>query len=132
MKLFGREIEGIPKALVVLSAILLVSSGLCGISTAIEQSHHWSLWGPGLPNTLLGDTLTIVDLVSWAGFMPSAISLVVVLAMWPIAAVLIRLEMGFARSPKGGIQTLFGVTGEDAPPEVSSAEARRDDEETTR
>jgi hypothetical protein len=40
MRLFGREVDGIPKLIVVFASILVVSSGLCGLQilTGSEES----------------------------------------------------------------------------------------------
>jgi hypothetical protein len=83
VKLFGRELVGFPKAIVVLVAVLLVASGLCGLSGAIEARHGWSWFGPGLPKTTLANVLIVIDLASFVGILLSGAGLVFVLIAWP-------------------------------------------------
>jgi hypothetical protein len=86
VKLFGRKLEGFPKALVVLAAVLLVSSGLCGLSSSIEARHRWFFLGPThIPDTALGNTLITVDWVSLVGIVISGGGVAFVLVAWPIS-----------------------------------------------
>lgn len=100
MKLFGRELHGIPKALVVLVAILLIASGLCGITTSIESHNHWYWFGTGLPNTPLGNTLGVVDLVAYGAFMISGLLTAVLLAIWPFLILMNWLNGRFGKEPE--------------------------------
>lgn len=91
MKLFGRKVQGIPKALVVLVAIFLLSSGLCGITTSIEQSHGWGWMGPGTPNTPLGNAVGFFSVVGLVGLAGSVLGIGLLLLVWPIIAISDRL-----------------------------------------
>jgi len=104
MKLFGRELHGIPKALVALVSVLLVASGLCGITTSIESHNHWGWFGPGMPNTFLGTTLSILDLIAYAAFMISGVLIVVLLVAWPVQILVNWLYMRFGSPPEKGVQ----------------------------
>jgi hypothetical protein len=104
MKFFGRELEGFPKALVLLIAILLVSSGLCGITGEIEAKNGWSLFGRGLPNTALGSVLSISDFLSAAAIALSAVGIAFVLVAWPIGVLYARIT----HSEKDRVLRLFG------------------------
>ena len=42
---------------------------MCGISQAVESSHHWSMFGAGLPNDALGTLLGFMDIISLIGIM---------------------------------------------------------------
>jgi len=88
MKLFGRKLEGFLKALVLLAAVLLVASGLCGLSGSIEARHGWFFFGrTHIPNTVLGNTLSTVDLVSLVGIVISGFGVAFVLVAWPISSI---------------------------------------------
>ncbi|MFY9852611.1 MAG: hypothetical protein WAK26_01885 [Terracidiphilus sp.] len=88
MKLFGRKLEGFLKALVVLAAVLLVASGLCGLSGSIEARHGWYFLGSKpIPNTSLGNTLSTIDLVSLVGIAISGVGVAFVLIAWPISSI---------------------------------------------
>ena len=89
MKLFGREVEGFPKALVVLAAVLLVSSGLCGLQWAISMGSQRDASGL-IP-------LGILELVA---IFVSAAGIVVVLLLWAVSAVYAR----FGKTPKNEVQ----------------------------
>jgi hypothetical protein len=41
VKIFGREVKGHAKRLVIFVAILLVTSGLCGITMVLQGDHGW-------------------------------------------------------------------------------------------
>jgi len=92
VKLFGREVEGFPKALVVLAAVLLVSSGLCGLQWAISMGSQRDASGL-IP-------LGILELVA---IFVSAAGIVVVLLLWAVSAVYAR----FGKTPKNEVQKLF-------------------------
>jgi hypothetical protein len=72
MKLFGRELTGFPRALVVLVACLLVSSGLCGVQLLVNSGNS------GNPGPIL-IPLGILELAVMA---LSAIGIFVVLLCW--------------------------------------------------
>jgi hypothetical protein len=109
LKLFGRELTGFPKAIVVLVAVLLVASGLCGLSGAIEAKHGWSWFSPGLPKTALANVLILVDLATFVGILLSGAGLVFVLIAWP-ANVVYRL---IAKPQKDRVQRLFDQSDEE-------------------
>ena len=77
MRLFGREVEGIPKLIVAFVAIFLVSSGLCGLQLTL-QMHVPSAKGE----------LYIAAGVVELGAMPiSAGGIVVFSAIWVIRSI---------------------------------------------
>jgi hypothetical protein len=116
MKFFGRKLEGFLKALVVLAAVLLVASGLCGLSGSIEARHGWFFLGPTpVPNTALGNTLRTVDLVSLLGIVISGVGVAFVLVAWPISSIY-RL---IAKPEKDRVESLFH----------RKAETKQDDEQ---
>jgi hypothetical protein len=72
MKLFGRELVGFAKVLVVLVAVLLVSAGLCGLQLAIG-------------NRLASNSDTFLMLLGIAeliAMLVSAVGIVLVLLVW--------------------------------------------------
>ena len=73
MRLFGREMKGIPKALVILAAVLLVATGLCGLQVIIN--------GKGGPWTAVLLPLGIVESLT---ILVSAAGIVVVLIAWAV------------------------------------------------
>ena len=107
MKLFGREVEGIPAALVVLVAILLLSSGLCGVTGSIEQSHGWVWMDPGPPNTPLGNTVGFLTTVGFVGVIGSGLGIGLLLLIWSIMAINDRLSGRSGGSDEDGLQRLF-------------------------
>jgi hypothetical protein len=109
MRLFKRELSGIPKALVVLVTVLLIASGLCGITTTIESLNHWSFFGPGLPNTPLGNTLIFVDLSAYAAFMISGLLIVVLLVAWPVLTLMEWLYVRFGSQQRNVSQSIYGL-----------------------
>ena len=116
MKLFGRKLEGFLKALVLLAAVLLVASGLCGLSGSIEARHGWFFLGSKpIPNTALGNTLTTVDLVSLVGIVISGFGVAFVFVAWPISSIY-RLV---TKPEKDRVESLFH----------RMAETKRDDEQ---
>jgi hypothetical protein len=78
MRLFGYELEGFAKALVILVAVFLVASGLCGLQWAVSTGSQSSTML--IP---LGIVALIVILFSGAG-------IVVVLIAWVIKALFNR------------------------------------------
>lgn len=100
VKLFGRELEGYAKVLVVLAAVLLVSSGLCGITVALEGKGGWY----NLPNSAWGNFLAFAGLAEMAAMVISGPGIVVV----AVALLASRVYERFAKPPKDGVQKLFG------------------------
>jgi hypothetical protein len=88
MKLFGREFDGYAKWLVILVAVLLVASGLCGIQLALFNSLEGSLSG----------LFIITGLLELAAIVISIVGIVVVL---------------IAKPAKDRTQRLFGNSSED-------------------
>ncbi|MFZ1085932.1 MAG: hypothetical protein WAN35_13285 [Terracidiphilus sp.] len=116
MKLFGRKLEGFLRALVVLAAVLLVASGLCGLSSSIEARHGWTIFGQAhVPNTVFGNTLNTIDLVSLLGIVISVIGIAFVLVAWPISFIY-RLV---TKPEKDRVESLFH----------RKAETKHDDEQ---
>jgi hypothetical protein len=104
VKLLGRKLEGFLKALVVLAALLLVASGLCGLSGSIEARHGWFIFGQShVPNNAFGNTLNTIDLVSLLGIVFSVIGIAFVLIAWPISTIY-RLV---TKPEKDQIESLF-------------------------
>ena len=93
MKLFGRELEGYARTLVILVAVLLVSSGLCGLQWAMQDKFANGLGWVLIP-------LGVVELIA---MVLSAGGIVVVLLLWIGAVFYAR----FGRAPKDGVQRLF-------------------------
>ena len=87
MKLFGRDLTGFPKALVVLVAVLLVAIGLCTVNDAIEKANGWGFVGPegasGFPNTAFADFIAILDWAGAGAIVVSVAGLVFVILAWP-------------------------------------------------
>lgn len=71
MKLFGHEITGFAKALVILAAVFLVASGLCGLQLFFDGNATGSM-----------PVLFSLGLVELAAAILSAIGIVVVLLLW--------------------------------------------------
>lgn len=111
MKLFKRELHGFPKALVILVAVLLVSTGLCGFQLVVANgglvignSNNGGLEGILFP-------LGVVELIA---MLLSAGGIVLVLALWLVSALIGRL----ARPSGDEEQRLSerpGDTGDDEP-----------------
>jgi hypothetical protein len=79
MKLFGHELQGFAKALVVLVGVFLVASGLCGLQRAV------SMGGSRLDTIFL--PLGIGELIA---ILLSAAGIVLVLIAWGIRALFNR------------------------------------------
>ena len=107
MRLFGREAHGIPAALVVLVAVLLLSSGLCGVTGSIEQSHGWGWMDPRPPNTLLGNALGFFSSVGFFGVAGSGLGIALLLLVWPVIAINNWMSGGSGGSDEDGLQRLF-------------------------
>ena len=67
MNLFGREVSGFAKTLVILGSIFLVASGMCGMQAIVG----------GFPD----NSLLWVGLLAMIGFL-SAVGIVIVLLAW--------------------------------------------------
>jgi hypothetical protein len=99
MKLFGREIKGFAKVLVVLTAVLLVSSGLCGITVSLEGNGGWY----NLPNSAWGNFLGFAGFTEMAAMIISGPGIVLVAIAWLVSVGYDRI----AHPPKDGVQKLF-------------------------
>jgi hypothetical protein len=77
MRLFGREIEGPAKVLVILVAVLLVSAGMCGLQLTIADEIYRGSGGFGSVMMLLGILELIAMLVSLIGIAIVLVSLLV-------------------------------------------------------
>jgi hypothetical protein len=99
MKLFGREMSGFAKVLVVLAAVLLVSSGLCGITVSLAGNGGWY----NLPNTPWGNFLGFAGMVEMIAMVISGPGMVLVAIAWLVSAV----YDSFVNTPKDGVQKLF-------------------------
>jgi len=91
MKLFGHEITGLPKALVFLAAVLLVSSGLCGLQLLISNSNNAS---GGWPLFIL------FGLIELTAIVVSAVGIVVVLVLWTGSALYRRIARPEVDNPQ--------------------------------
>jgi len=102
MKLFGRELEGFAKALVVFVAMLLVTSGLCGMTNLLEAKYGgWY----SLPNAFWGNFLGFAGIIVGLLIMASAIGIAFTLVAWPIAVLYRRITnsgKNRARNPIDG------------------------------
>jgi hypothetical protein len=87
MKLFGRELEGSAKALVVLAATLLVSLGICGVNSVVETKNGWDSFHPGLPDTFVGNTLGFLDFVCFFASWIAALGILIVSILWMLYAI---------------------------------------------
>jgi hypothetical protein len=95
MKLFGHEVEGYAKTLVILVAVLLVSSGLCGLQLIILR-HGSAISRPDGLFISLG----ILELIA---IFTSAGGVVVVLILWCAQALYSRC----VKPSKTGADRLF-------------------------
>ena len=93
MKLFGRELEGYARTLVILVAVLLVSSGLCGLQWAMQDKFANGLGWVLIP-------LGVVELIA---MVLSAGGIMVVFLLWIGAMLYAR----FGWPPKDEVQKLF-------------------------
>jgi hypothetical protein len=71
MKLFGHEIAGFAKALVILVAVFLVASGLCGLEWVFAAHSQGD-----------GAFLLPLGMIELAAMAISAVGIVVVLVLW--------------------------------------------------
>jgi hypothetical protein len=97
VKLFGRELEGRAKTLVILVAVLLVSAGLCGL--------QWNTAG-GVGDSLL--ILIPLGFAELAAMFISACWIVILLIAWGAEALYHR----YGKPHKDEVQKLF-EDGED-------------------
>jgi hypothetical protein len=70
VNLFGREMSGFAKALVILAAIFLIAAGMCGMQWAIGNGR------------LRGDYLLPLGLLELLAMLVSAAGILVVLIAW--------------------------------------------------
>ena len=121
MRLFGREIEGPAKALVILVAVLLVSAGMCGLQLTMADKIYNSSGAFGPFMVLLGIVELIAMLVSLAGIAAVLLNLLVTR--------LFNREPGSSSSGRGRV---FHVTSQmDQREERSSGESKDRDEDGT-
>ena len=92
MKLFGRELQGRAKTLVILVAVLIVSAGLCGL-----QSNAGGVLGNQI---LILLPLGVAELIAIA---VSASWILILLITWGAQVLYER----FGAPPKSGLQSLF-------------------------
>ncbi len=78
MRLFGREVEGAPKVIVTLVAILLVASGLCGTQLVILSAANG--------NQGLATIFMITGALELLAMVGSAAGIVVMLIVWALNA----------------------------------------------
>lgn len=122
MRLFGREVEGPAKALVILVVVLLVSAGMCGLQITIADKIYNSSGAFGPFMILLGILELIAMLVSLIGIVVVLVNLLVTRLFDP--------ELSDSR---GGTERVFHVTSQmDEPDDRSSVESRSTDEDGTR
>jgi hypothetical protein len=80
MRLFGRKLEGFAKTLVVLVAVLIVSSGLCGLQLLVANSY----------SSGSGEVLIALGIAELIAMLVSAVGIVLLLLAWCARAVLGR------------------------------------------
>ena len=106
MKLFGFKVLGYAKALVIMVAILVVSLGLCGISSMIEAKRGWNA-DREQTATAVFRILDAVDIWSLVAIILSSVGIVLLLAGW--AGVMVFRGMSGARS-REKVKELFEMT----------------------
>lgn len=75
MRLFGREVEGIPQLLVVFALVLLVATGLCGMQWAVQQQ---------VPGGMIGALFLGAGIVELLAMVISAFAILTLLLIWPL------------------------------------------------
>jgi hypothetical protein len=120
VKLFGRKVGGFPKTLLALVALLLVASGLCGVTYNIEAMHGWTMYGRGLPRNAVGATLGWLDVVGMCAIGISIIGILSVLVIWPVYAISKR----WIGPSKDGIHNVLDKN-------VDGTDARNDKDDAT-
>jgi hypothetical protein len=105
MNLFGREVSGFAKVMVILVAVFLVASGLCGMQLILANT---SMKGGS------GDLFLPLGVVELIAMLLSAAGIVLVLIAWGISAAVGNVS----NAPEGGVQKLMG----------SREQEKRDDE----
>jgi hypothetical protein len=112
MNFFGRDLQGYPKALVILVAILLVSSGLCGVQLAFAGKIYNS-------QGLSGSLLMVLGLLELLVMALSVIGIGIVLIAW-----LIAFLVG-GKVPNDNAEGNFYVTSQGGDPkEIASVEPK--------
>ena len=94
MRLFGREIAGYAKTLVILVAVLLVAGGLCGLQLTVYEKT---------PNAILA-LFTITGVLEILALVISVFGVVIVLLLWGGEVLYSR----FSGPQKDKTQKLFG------------------------
>lgn len=89
MKLFGRDLHGFAKAIVILAAVFLVASGMCGLQMILANSSSMSG---------TGDILIPLGIAELAAMVLSAAGIVLMILAW-IARAIYRQ---FSGAPDGG------------------------------
>ena len=97
MKLFGHTLEGFAKAIVILVAFFLVSTGLCGLSLGLGYNFM------STSNTPWNNFLGVVAICSGFAIVLNAAGIVLVFIAW-IASAVIRGPSG---KTKDNVQKLF-------------------------
>jgi hypothetical protein len=94
MNLFGREVSGFAKALVILVAVFLVASGMCGLTLILAKTAM---------NGSSGNVLLPFGVIELIAMLLSAAGIVLVLIAWGITAAVGNVS----NAPKGGVQKLM-------------------------
>jgi len=101
MRFFGRDVEGYPKIVLVLVAILLVASGLCGLQMNVSG---------GVQSPFLSVVFIALGTIELGAMLVSAVGLVVVLLAWAATSLYGR----FSSPSKGETIHLFDGSDKDA------------------
>jgi len=88
MKLFGRDLHGFAKAIVILAAVFLVASGMCGLQMILANK----ITNGG------GDILIPLGIAELAAMVLSAAGIVLMILAWIARAIYRR----FSGAPDGG------------------------------
>lgn len=97
MKLFGHTLEGFAKAIVILVAFFLVSTGLCGLSLGLGYNFM------STSNTPWNNFLGVIAVCSGFAIVLSAAGIVLVLIAWIVSAAI----RGSSGKTKDNVQKLF-------------------------
>jgi len=90
LQLFGHNISGLPRAILIFAAVILVATGICGFDQLIAVHRGWSLLGRW-PDTLLAHLLGLLDLLSLIAIVLSALGLVTSVLTWPVVTLFRRM-----------------------------------------
>lgn len=91
MRLFGREVSGFAKALVILAAVFLVASGMCGMQMVFANGGF------------RGDFLLPMGILELIAMLVSAAGIVLVLIVWFIQS----LYDNHSSNRESGLQKLM-------------------------